>query len=289
MHTKTNLARALTIAGSDSGGGAGIQADLKVFTVLGTYGMSVITSITAQNTVGVTQIHNLPPQIVEAQIDAVAADIGVDAVKTGMLATPEIVQAVARSISRNRLVNLVIDPVMISKSGAVLISPQARAAMVDYLFPQALIITPNIPEAEALTGTRIGDIDSMKKAALALVKLGVSSVVVKGGHLDSLSGDACESMDLFYDGTVFQEFKSKRYITKNTHGTGCSFSAAITAYLASGSGLVEAVEKAKNFIAGAIQYSLPLGRGHGPTNPWAGSTGRNRLDKIRHTRGGGPK
>lgn len=307
---KGTVPRTLTVAGSDSGGGAGIQADLKVFTLLGTYGMSALTSITAQNTRGVAGIYNVSPEAVAAQMDAVVADIGVDALKTGMLPTPEIVTTVAAKVSEHHLDRLVIDPVMVAKGGAVLISEEARRILLDQLVPLALVVTPNAPEAEALTGLTIVDLDSMKEAAARIHRMGARNVVVKGGHvqlpgpsgpvrsptriptwapasvpeMDETVRSTCETafqaVDILYDGKTFTELAGPHFETASTHGTGCSFSAAITAFLAHGLSVAEAVRNAKQFITAAIRFSLPLGSGHGPTNPWAGAasvTGRLRL------------
>lgn len=263
----SKLPRALTIAGSDSGGGAGIQADLKVFTVLGVYGMSAVTSVTVQNTLGVHGIHDLPPEAVGAQIDAVAGDIGVDAAKTGMLSTADLVRTVARKVVEHKLERLVVDPVMIAKSGAVLLAEDARATLRDVLIPLAMVVTPNLPEAEVLAAMEIRDVAGMKEAARRILRLGARSVVIKGGHL--APGERV--VDIFYDGGSLTELWGPRFRTRNTHGTGCSFSAAITAELARGAAVDDAVRKAREFITGAIEHSLQLGSGHGPTNPWAGA------------------
>ena len=277
--THDGVARALTVAGSDCGGGAGIQADLKVFTLLGAYGMSALTSVTAQNTRGVAGIYNLSAEAVASQIDAVVADIGVDALKTGMLPTPEIVTTVALKVIEHGLDSLVVDPVMVAKGGAVLIPDEARRVLRDRLLPQALVVTPNIPEAEALTGLSVVDLDSMKEAAARMHGMGARNVVVKGGHLPQWDhGGAlraapaeARAVDVFYDGKTFTELTGPWVNTKNTHGTGCSFSAAITALLARGLSVAEAVPHAKEFVSAAIRHSLPLGSGHDPTNPWAGA------------------
>lgn len=253
--------RALTIAGSDSGGGAGIQADLKTFTVLGVYGMTAITSVTVQNTQGVYGVVDLPPQIVYDQIKVVVEDIGVDACKTGMLSSEDIVRAVVKAIKDFRLEKLVVDPVMRAKSGDALLRESAREALIKELLPLALLVTPNIPEAEELCGFQIKSLEDMEKACKKILSYGPSAVVVKGGHME---GD--ESVDVFYDGRSFEYFRGRFIRTKNTHGTGCTFSSAITAYLAKGYSLKEAVAKAKEYIQGAIENSLPLGKGHGPLN-----------------------
>jgi hydroxymethylpyrimidine/phosphomethylpyrimidine kinase len=257
------VSRALTIAGSDSGGGAGIQADLKTFTVLGVFGMSALTAVTAQNTLGVHGIYNLPLEAIEKQIDAVASDIGVDAVKTGMLSQVPIIETVARKIKENNIPNLVVDPVMVAKGGAALLENDSQQALIDHLLPLATVVTPNLPEAEVLTGMTIQTVEEMKEAAKRIHDFGAKYVVVKGGHL---KGDA---LDILFDGQTFQEFTTQRYETQHTHGTGCTFSAAITAELAKGRSVREAVEVAKEFITCAIRDTLGLGQGHGPTNHWA--------------------
>lgn len=251
---------ALTIAGSDSGGGAGIQADIKTFTSLGVFGTSALTAITAQNTVGVPGIHVLEPSFVTAQIDAVATDFSLSAAKTGMLANADIIHAVAQAIRQHSIPKLVIDPVMVSKTRVSLLEPQAKEALVKQLFPLATVVTPNIPEAEEITGFRIVAPADMRRAAMQIKDLGPQWVVVKGGHMEG------EAIDLAYNGEEFIEISSRRYQTKNTHGTGCTFSAAITAYLALGATVVDALLKAKEFITWAIANSLSLGHGHGPVN-----------------------
>ncbi len=257
------MKRILTIAGSDSGGGAGIQADLKVITLLGGYGMSVITALTAQNTVGVQGIHEVPAQFVERQIDSVLTDIGTDAIKTGMLANQEIIEVVSEKIKQYKVEKVVVDPVMISKSGASLLRKDAQEALIKKLIPLAWVVTPNLMEASALTGLKINSLQGMKKAAHLIYKLGARHVVVKGGHLKGMA------IDLLYDGRNFDEMEGPRIDTKNTHGTGCTFASAIATLLARGDSLPEAVRKAKTFITMAIQSGLNFGKGTGPTNPSA--------------------
>ncbi|ASS76506.1 bifunctional hydroxymethylpyrimidine kinase/phosphomethylpyrimidine kinase [Tumebacillus algifaecis] len=257
------VSRALTIAGSDSGGGAGIQADLKTFTVLGVYGMSALTAVTAQNTLGVHGIYNLSLEAIAQQIDAVAVDLGVDAIKTGMLAQVPIIETVAMKIKEHQLPNLVVDPVMVAKGGAQLLENDSQQALIRHLLPLATVVTPNLPEAEVLTGRTIRTVEEMKEAARQIHSFGTRYVLVKGGHLE---GDA---LDILYDGEQFAEFVSPRFETKHTHGTGCTFSAAITSELAKGAAVYEAVHTAKQFITCAIEDSLGLGQGHGPTNHWA--------------------
>ena len=250
--------KAMTIAGSDSGGGAGIQADLKTFSALGVYGSSTLTAITAQNTVGVTMVHEIPIDIIVAQIDAVLSDIGADAVKTGMLASSAIVETVAEEMERHQVSRLVVDPVMVAKSGDRLLREDAVEALRTRLIPLAAVVTPNIPEAEALTGLKIETDEDVRRAAEAIVQLGARAVVVKGGHREG------PATDLFYDGVRFQEFSAPRIDTVNTHGTGCTFASAVAAGLARGLEVVESVELAKDYVTEAIRWSFPVGRGHGP-------------------------
>lgn len=253
------IPRALTIAGSDSGGGAGIEADLKTFLALGAHGMAAVTSITAQNTVGVFGIHDVPAGMVAQQIDVVAQDIGVDAAKTGMVSTPAIVEAVARSIRANGIKRLVVDPVMVAKSGDRLLRTEAEAALKELLLPLCMVVTPNVPEAEALSGRAIESVSDLRAAGDAILDLGPNYVVLKGGHM---AGD--EVVDYLYDGSAMVEYRAPRIDTANTHGTGCTYAAAITAYLAHGVEMQEAVGRAKYYVTGGIRASLPLGHGHGP-------------------------
>ncbi len=260
------VARALTIAGSDSGGGAGIQADLKTFAVLGVFGTSAITALTAQNTCAVTGVVEVDPAFVAAQIDAVVTDIGVDAAKTGMLANAAIIEAVADRVRRHGIARLVVDPVMVAKSGAPLLRPDAVEALRTRLLPLALVVTPNLPEASALAGGMpVRTAEEMEEAARAIAALGPRYVVVKGGHLE----DAAEAADLLYDGARVHWLTAPRVRTPHTHGTGCVFSAAIAAGLARGSDPPAAVAAAKRFVTAAIAGALPLGRGRGPANPLA--------------------
>ena len=252
---------ALTIAGSDSGGGAGIQADLKTFAMLGVHGTSAITAITAQNTAGVNEIFELPPHLVRAQIDAIVSDIGVDAAKTGMLASAEIIHAVVAAIAAHTIENLVVDPVMVAKGGARLLRDDAVDALRSLLLPLAVVLTPNLPEAEVLLGHRITTVDERRSAARELLALGPRAVVVKGGHAEG------EATDIFWDGSQMVELTANRIATPNTHGSGCTFSAAIAAGLARGLEPVAAVREAKRFITSAIEFSLEIGHGHGPVNP----------------------
>lgn len=252
---------ALSIAGSDSGGGAGIQADLKTFAALGVHGTSAITAITAQNTVEVIDILELPTGIIRAQIDAVAIDLGVDAAKTGMLATSAIIEAVAAAIEAHGIRNLVVDPVMVAKGGATLLRDEAIGALRTRLLPLATVVTPNLPEAEVLLGRRISTLAERRQAARDLVALGPRAAVVKGGHAEQ------DAIDVFCDGSQLVELPARRVATTNTHGSGCVFSAAITAGLARGLDPLASVREAKEFISLAIEHSLELGHGHGPVNP----------------------
>ena len=255
------LAKTLTIAGSDPGGGAGIQADLKTFTVLGTYGMSVLTALTAQNTLGVSGVHAVPPAFVKDQLDAVLSDIGTDAAKTGMLFDVPIIEVVADRIRHYGLKQLVLDPVMIAKGGHPLLLPQAQAALRDLLLPLAAVVTPNLPEAEVLAGMTITTKDDMVRAGRRLLELGAGAAVIKGGHLENGPAD---DVLVTPDGLLWLE--AERVESRHTHGTGCTFSAAIAAGLAKGMALPDAVRQAKAFITLAIQKAPGIGAGHGPTN-----------------------
>jgi hydroxymethylpyrimidine/phosphomethylpyrimidine kinase len=250
---------ALTIAGSDSGGGAGIQADLKTFAAHGVYGTSAITAITAQNTVAVTAVQAIPADMVIAQIEAIAGDLHIHAVKTGMLASAAIVEAVAATIAELQLPHVVVDPVMVAKSGDRLLDDDALLAMKKELLRRAHVVTPNIPEAEALSGRSIRSLDDAREAARAIRALGPSAVVIKGGHAE---GE--ELIDLLYDGRQFHEFRTTRVNSANTHGTGCTFASAIAARLARGEPLVTAVETAQAYVAGGIRHAIAIGHGHGP-------------------------
>ena len=250
---------ALTIAGSDSGGGAGIQADLKTFAALGVYGTSAITAVTAQNTLGVTAIGVLSADLVTAQIEAVAGDIEIHATKTGMLARAAIVEAVAAAVEDLELPNLVVDPVMVAKSGDRLLDDEGIQTLCTELLPRARVVTPNIPEAEVLSGKRISSADTAREAAQRIHAMGAAAVIVKGGHA---AGD--EIVDLLFDGKQFIEFRTPRVKSSNTHGTGCTFASAIAAHLALGRSLPEATARAQAYVAGAIRHGLAIGKGHGP-------------------------
>ncbi|SPF47959.1 Phosphomethylpyrimidine kinase [Syntrophobacter sp. SbD1] len=252
--------RALTIAGSDSSGGAGIQADLKTFSALGVYAMSAVAALTAQNTLGVDAILEIDPDFVSLQIRSVVLDIGVDAVKTGMLCNAGIISKVSSDLRDLGIEKVVVDPVMISKSGVRLLKENAIDALVSKLFPLALVITPNLDEAATLTGVRIECLDDMKRVAVKLKQLGPKYVVVKGGHLQG------NPTDLLYDGRNFHEYPGIRHQSLHTHGTGCTFASAIAAFIARGSSVEDAVGRAKIFITGAIAGGLALGRGQGPVH-----------------------
>lgn len=254
---------ALTIAGTDPTGGAGIQADLKTFQELQSYGMSVITSVVAQNTTGVQDVHHLPIRMIEEQLDSVFSDMPVHAFKTGMIADIDMMKAVKAKITDIKA-PYVMDPVMVATSGDALIIEDARDYLRDQLMPLTALVTPNIPETEFLTGEKIESLDDMKQAAVQLVeKFGAGAALVKGGHLEG------EATDFLYDGTNLSVFSEERIKTRNTHGTGCTYSAAITAYLSQGLPLQEAVRKSKKFVTVAIKHSFDLGSGNGPTNHWA--------------------
>ncbi|MGH9387932.1 MAG: bifunctional hydroxymethylpyrimidine kinase/phosphomethylpyrimidine kinase [Vicinamibacterales bacterium] len=250
---------ALTIAGSDSSGGAGIQADLKTFAAHGVYGTSAITALTAQNTLGVTSVHVVPAEQVTAQIEAVVSDIGCHAVKTGMLATSATVGAVAAAIEALDLPNLVVDPVMIAKSGDRLLDDQAMHTLRGALLRLARVVTPNIPEAEVLSGMKIRSVTDMRAAAERIAALKPAAVVLKGGHLEGPT-----VVDLLYERGRVVEFAGPRIESRHTHGTGCTFAAAITAWLARGSSVEDAVREAKDYVAGAMRAGIPLGGGHRP-------------------------
>lgn len=259
------VSKALTIAGSDSGGGAGIQADLKTFQEFGVYGMSVITAVTAQNTVGVQGVFPVSLEGLEAQLRSIGSDLKPHAVKTGMLFSGEYIERTAYYIEKFGWNNVVIDPVMIAKGGATLLGEEAIHAMKTYMLPIAKVITPNIPEAEALTGIKIDCEEARAEAAKVLFNGGADYVVIKGGHFDS--GEYVS--DLLYNGVERVELVEKRINTKNTHGTGCTFSAAITAELAYGKKAESAIEHAKKFIQNAIAHGIEVGSGHGPVNHFA--------------------
>lgn len=255
------MKRVLSIAGSDSGGGAGIQADLKTSAALGCFGMSAITATTAQNTLTVTDIHEIPAEHVAAQIRAVMDDIGADAIKTGMLSSAAIIDSVASILKSYNLPPLVVDPVMISKSGAHLLRPEAIDSLKQQLIPLATLITPNIPEAEELTGLRLENDDAVPEMLEALKALGSQAVLLKGGH-----GDSSESIDYLFDGDSITAYPAARIETRHTHGTGCTLSTAIACFLARGEAMKEAIQSAKEYLTQAILHSdsLGIGKGVGP-------------------------
>lgn len=250
----------LTIAGSDSSGGAGIQADLKTFAAHGTFGMSVITAVTAQNTCGVTKVQDIDCEIVQAQIEAVFDDIRVDAVKIGMVSRPEIIETIADSLLKYKPEIIVVDPVMISKSGYPLLAPEACETLIKRLLPLATLLTPNLPETEAITGMKVKNKADMLLAAEKIIALGVKAVLVKGGHLED------QADDLLFDGKQEIWFSGKRIATKNTHGTGCTLSSSLAANLAKGINLADAVAASKQYVTEAIAHSLAIGSGCGPTH-----------------------
>lgn len=250
----------LTIAGSDSSGGAGIQADLKTFSSIGTYGMSVITAITAQNTIGVFAVEELSKNIIRKQIESIFEDIYPKAIKIGMVSSSEIITEIADSLKKYNPELLVVDPVMISKSGYALLNPEAKDLLITKLIPMAYIVTPNIPEAEVISKMKINSLDDMKIVGEKILELGPKFVLMKGGHLD---GDA---IDVLIGNDVFEIYKSERLNKKNTHGTGCTLSSAITSYLALGYDIIEAVKLSKVYITEAIKYSFDIGKGVGPVN-----------------------
>ncbi|GGE52921.1 hydroxymethylpyrimidine/phosphomethylpyrimidine kinase [Pullulanibacillus camelliae] len=251
---------ALTIAGSDSSGGAGIQADLKTFSALGVYGMSVLTAVTAQNTQEVSDVEELSPKIIAGQIDAIFQDIDVDSIKIGMLSNEQAIRVIAERLNVYRPYPVVLDPVMVSKSGYDLLRPAAKNALLTELLPMATLITPNLKETEALLGYPVTTLREMEEAAKALVHLGPRAALVKGGHLEG------EAVDVLFDGTDLHHFSGERVQTKNTHGTGCTLSSAIAAFMAKGRPLAEAVTEAKCYIQRAIAEGLSIGHGHGPTH-----------------------
>jgi hydroxymethylpyrimidine/phosphomethylpyrimidine kinase len=255
-----NIPRCLAIAGSDSGGGAGIQADLKTFAALGVYGMSAITALTAQNTVGVQGVFEVDPAFISRQIRSVVEDIGVDAVKTGMLSSSAIISQVAEDIRELKLGNLVVDPVMTAKSGDLLLRADAMDALLKDLLPLAKIVTPNLHEAAAMVGFEVADPEGMKAAARRIHDMGPRFVVVKGGHL------AGDPMDILFDGRDFREYRNKRYDTPHTHGTGCTFASAIASGLARGLSVEDATARAKSYVTGAIAHGLAIGKGCGPVH-----------------------
>lgn len=251
---------ALTIAGSDSGGGAGIQADLKTFSALGIYGTSVITAVTAQNTLGVTAVQDIMPEIVQKQLEAVLSDIGADAIKIGMVSNSECITVISDSLKLFKGRNIVVDPVLLSTTGFSLIKDGALGVLLEKLVPLASVLTPNLPEAEMMTGMSIKNIDEMRGAAVKLFKMGAKAVLVKGGHLEG------PATDILYDGDVYIQLEAERIDTTNTHGTGCTLSSAVAAYLAKGLSIADAVGKAKDYVTMALKHAYKVGHGSGPTH-----------------------
>ena len=265
MQAKKHYHRVLTIAGSDSGGGAGIQADLKTISANRCYGMSVITALTAQNTLGVTAIHAVPVDFVAAQMDAVLSDIGADAVKIGMLFSPELIRTVADGLRRHGAKNIVLDPVMVAQSGDKLLQDEAVAAIKEHLIPLADLITPNLPEASVLLDREITSEADLSAAATDLAAMGAGNVLIKGGHLESENSDDCLYLG---DEQRLVTLEGERVVTRNNHGTGCTLSSAIAAYLARGEDMETAVRLGKDYITGAIQAgaAYEIGRGNGPVH-----------------------
>ncbi|MBT8397225.1 MAG: bifunctional hydroxymethylpyrimidine kinase/phosphomethylpyrimidine kinase [Gemmatimonadetes bacterium] len=273
--TARNLPVALTIAGSDSGGGAGIQADLKTFHAFGVFGTSALTAVTAQNTLGVQAIHPIPIDLVRSQIDSVATDLRPDSIKSGMLATAELVETVAQSILDHGLENYVLDPVMVATSGDRLLEEDAEDALRTQLIPLATLVTPNLHEARTLTGLPVDTLEDMRDAAVALVEMGAGAALVKGGHLDE-----GEVVDLFWDGERETTWRRAKLPARHTHGTGCTLSAAAAAGLALGASLPEAADQAIDFVARAIGTAPGLGQGNGPVNHFVGTTITRGLDQA---------
>lgn len=269
--SKSSIKKILTIAGSDSGGGAGIQADLKTIAALGGYGMSVITALTAQNTTGVQGIYEIPVPFIEKQFDSVASDIGIDAIKTGMLSSPGIIAAVAKKIRKYKIKKVVVDPVMVAKGGSRLLAAAAEEILKKELLPLALIVTPNIPEAERLSGIKIRTKKSVENAARIIHEMGAKNVLIKGGHRKG------EALDILFDGKDFYEFSSDRINTGDTHGTGCTLSSAIAVYIAFDMPVRNAIAMAKDYVTLAIRNSLRIGNGHGPLNHMAGQCGPEKV------------
>lgn len=254
------MRKVLTIAGSDSSGGAGIQADLKTFSAHGVYGMSVITAVTAQNTQGVYAVQDISAEVIAKQLAAVFEDIAVDAVKIGMVSQPESIQVIAGQLRRYQAANIVLDPVMISKSGYHLLHPAAKETLLHYLFPLADLVTPNLHEARAILDREINSIPEMEEAAAMIFRMGPRQVLVKGGHLEE------DAVDVLFDGQHVTHFQSRRIVTPNTHGTGCTLSSAIASNLALGYPVGEAVARAKEYITDAIRHSFAVGQGVGPVH-----------------------
>lgn len=254
--------RVLTISASDSGGGSGIQADLKTFFARQVYGVSVVTSVTAQNTIGIQVIYELPPDLVASQLDSVLSDIGVDAVKIGMLSNAEIITTIAQKLEEYHIEKIVLDPVMVAKGGEPLLQPDAIELLLQKLIPIALLVTPNISEAKVLSEMEILSREDMIEAGRRIYKMGAKNILIKGAQLKG------EAIDILFDGCESHQYSAPMVVTKNTYGTGCTLASAITAELAKGHSIPEAVQKSKQYITKAIQHSLEMGVGHGPLNHW---------------------
>ena len=270
------MKRILTIAASDSGGGAGIQADLKTITLMGSFGMTAITALTAQNTTGVKTIQKIPVSFIANQIDAVISDIGVDAVKTGMLVDTNVIETVSYKLRDYHITKVIVDPVILSKGGMPLMKKEAYASLKRELIPLAFLITPNLYEASIITGKKVDTVTHMKEASKKIHQMGAQNVLIKGGHLKG------KPVDILYDGKEFHEFDSERIKTKHTHGTGCTLSAAIATEIANGVPLIKAVKHAKDFIITSIRFSLDLGKGYGPVNPYASFRQHQEIMKCSH-------
>ena len=254
------MKKVLSIAGSDCSGGAGIQADLKTFSAHGVFGMSVIVSVVAENTSRVIDIQDVTPEMIKKQIDAIFEDIEVDAVKIGMLSTPACMKAVSEKLRQYKPSNVIVDPVMYAKNGCPLMEETAVDSLIEFIIPLADVLTPNIPEAEKISGLSISTVKDMEAAAVKIYEMGCKGVIIKGGHKEG------SALDVLYDGNEFTHFETERIDTKNTHGTGCTFSSAVASQLALGLSVKDAVSKAKNYVTTAIRHSLEIGKGNGPTN-----------------------
>lgn len=273
------MKKVLTIAGSDSGGGAGIQADLKTFAARGVYGMSVLTALTAQNTMSVQGIYEIPPEFIQKQIDSVMIDIGADVWKTGMLSNAAILKLVAKNVKKYEIENLVVDPVMVAKGGDALLNPQAEESLIEDLLPLAYIATPNHHEAQVLTRMKINNMEDAKVAAKKIIEMGVKRVILKGGRIPNTK----DAIDIFYDGISFIEFKGPRINTQNNHGTGCTFASAIAAEMAKDSDIIKAIHIAKAYLTATLRSAatLEIGKGHGPVNHFLGKEVRIDLESIK--------
>ena len=254
------MKKVLSIAGSDCSGGAGIQADLKTFSAHGVFGMSVIVSVVAENTSRVIDIQDVTPEMIKKQIDAIFEDIEVDAVKIGMLSTPACMKAVSEKLRQYKPSNIIVDPVMYAKNGCPLMEETAVDSLIEFIIPLADVLTPNIPEAEKISGLSISTVKDMEAAAVKIYEMGCKGVIIKGGHKEG------SALDVLYDGSEFTHFETERIDTKNTHGTGCTFSSAVASQLALGFSIKDAVSKAKDYVTTAIRHSLEIGKGNGPTH-----------------------